>query len=483
MEPTLYKKLSDSDKSTIDNIGTKLSRILAFTPTRARFFNDHGAGHSMRIISNMNNMLSKVPAVFEKITPKESFILLASAWLHDVGYTVNEKDEKKLSDEEIQKNHNELSYYFIKNHYHEIGLEDDVTAELIGKVCFSHRRSVIIEDIFRNKKKGFKGDTIRPRFLVGLLSLSDALDTDVRRAPELYSGYVNSLPEESRRHWLVCQYISGIRFDPDNSTIFIDAKFENESEKRDIIWKLKHLNEELDRVLYILVENHLPYTKIICCLEGKGEMEEIDIRKYIKEEKEIKGIEFLDMEVEYWIRADREGNARITRRNHFVNTSNTILEKREHLAHSTDVPTVWDWEKDVKAWVEIDDKKEKLNIEPVSDRPTYKKFNVFFHKKISPGEDYEYFHEFFWPKTFPQKHEFFTGYDNSLDVIFNLFLPGEYKLKKIYCIERFSDGRTKKLDKIKKKRKLFKDKNLLMYRIKIKKENRDSLMELHWMVR
>lgn len=470
-------KVSGHDFKIYQVLELKARNVLKFFPAHACYHTEHGGDHSARIIENLDRLLAN--GAIKKLNELEAFILLCSAWLHDIGYVVNEKNGKNLTDEEIQDQHHELSEYFIMKHYAVLGLEDKPTASLIARICASHRRKISIEDKLPIAQEGLKGKTVRPQFLASLLSLADALDTDTRRAPEIRSRYVTRLPEDSQLHWKVCDHIGGFMPDRKSACLMVDANYTSKANKDLILWKLEHLQGELDRVSTILIINDMPYHIIIGRLKKQDKVYMFDMMKQ-KQEKAVNPYDptkYLDITVVYSIDIGRKGNAWLKRETSFLNTSKSLLKERVHKAYSTDSNAKWDWKKHII----ID---YGGSIRQIVDEPMHKEFAIVFPGKgIPANKKHDYAYRWYWPGIFREKNEWLTTKDTSTKVTYNLILPKDLRLKnELRCIECFPGGWAKKC-KIRSKKEQSVRGGKISYSISVEKEDRLSGNRLEWEVK
>lgn len=245
-------------------INTLKHKVLPYSQMNIQYFTGHGSDHSERIINHLAKMLT--PLALKNMNSQEVLILLCSAWLHDIGYLKN-TDEKgnKLEADVIHDSHHEFSRYLINKMHLELGLDIDL-AEILGDVCYCHRRRVDIESFFPNKTRNLGVFPIRVRFLAALLRLADALDTTPQRAPELISKAILELKPELKaeweRHWKSCQLMRGIGYNQDAFEIIIDATYKDEQEKQLLMRKFKELYAEFASVKDILIENGVGYTDL-----------------------------------------------------------------------------------------------------------------------------------------------------------------------------------------------------------------------------
>ncbi len=281
MEQLLENKLSPEHKTSFDYLAERVeSEILPHMAMHTVYFPDHGIGHSRRIIENLDRILSS--SKVENISGLDSYALLTSAYLHDIGMLISKKDDKQLTDDQIRDLHHELSYDFVRSEYGKIGIKSKNVANLVADVCKSHRRRVVIEDALEDDYP-LAGDTVHPRFVSSVFRLADALDTDSRRAPEIASDYVMSLPPEHRMHWQACQLISGFEF-RDNH-VFLRAEIEKEDDIRLVRWKIAESYDELWRIKDILAANHLPLVNVVCDVKNTdtGKTQKLDGKTIFRE--------------------------------------------------------------------------------------------------------------------------------------------------------------------------------------------------------
>jgi len=177
-----------------------------------RFFTDHTPeGHSERVIDILNHLcddLMKIKA--KRLNTQELFILLASAYLHDIGMQYGK--DPKLTLIEIRDRHHLFSEEMIlgsiedRQDYRDLGVPEEYADE-IAKVSKGHRQTDLTAKEYDPKNKG--GEQIRLRLLAALLSLADELDLSYKRVI-LENLKLESVPREDRIHWWRCYYVEGV---------------------------------------------------------------------------------------------------------------------------------------------------------------------------------------------------------------------------------------------------------------------------------
>ena len=218
MDTTLIHTLDDGRRRAVENVRAAAVRVWA-RPLH-RYYTDHTVAHSERVSGLLDGLTAGMMATDRRLSPAEVFILLAAAYLHDVGMQ-DERfaggDPAKDSGqrlEAIRAVHHEVSAELIYRAVEEagqavaLGLPDDPgLVEGVALVAKGHRQV----DLGAAEYDPFvHGDeTVRLRLLAALLRFGDALDIDHRRV-DLEMMRLLTLPVESQLHWWRCHYVSGV---------------------------------------------------------------------------------------------------------------------------------------------------------------------------------------------------------------------------------------------------------------------------------
>lgn len=227
-------------------------------------YTNHDTRHSEIIIQILNRMLETVPD--DLLTEDESFILLASAYIHDIGmqsavhsglpnktdYTLDEK-------EVIRSKHHESSKKMIIESCSSgisLGLEQcEEYIPYISTVVKSHSSKVKIDDV---RDTSFQGETLKLKLLSALLKLADELDRDHRRV-NLNALKLWDIPPESKFHWWSHHYTQSIHIENGKIKIFFrfPKEYEKENKLPDIFIKKtkRSISDQLHEVYEILWEN------------------------------------------------------------------------------------------------------------------------------------------------------------------------------------------------------------------------------------
>jgi hypothetical protein len=206
-------------------------------------YTDHSITHSERIIAALGKLI-KGNGV--QLNEYERFILLASAYLHDIGMQspthaglpikVNYTYDEEVK---IRELHNETSAKMITDsikpgHQLRLGLEGcPRLAADIAKVCKYHRHLPLSE----LNDSTFCGIEVRIPLLTGLLRLGDELDADNRRIiMEVLK--TRDIPIESKYHWWVHHYVRSV--DIANGQITLRFDFPLQYEGNPLIMALRN---------------------------------------------------------------------------------------------------------------------------------------------------------------------------------------------------------------------------------------------------
>lgn len=212
----LLAKLSTDQRTVLDNLLLNLQHnILGFSQVNIKYYVDHGAKHCEGVVGQLCDMISD--EVRNTMNSDEIFILLCSAWLHDIGLLMNADEHgRQLQDHEIRDRHHELSRWLIISKHEILGLTDSNFAGIVAEVAYCHRRQVDIRTHFPCDTELLGNSKIRVRFLAALLRLADAMD--LGRAPHIITEHLWKLDQNEKkqalslRKWRACQLVKGIEY-------------------------------------------------------------------------------------------------------------------------------------------------------------------------------------------------------------------------------------------------------------------------------
>jgi hypothetical protein len=202
--------LTPDQRRALGNVRAAAERI--WKAPLHRYYTDHTVAHSERVIALLDGLTAGMMGTDQRLVPSEAFILLAAAYLHDVGM-----QDERFADgdlEAIRAAHHEVTAEWIYRTLEapetvvDLGLPDDPgLVEAVALVSKAHRRVDLGASDYDPFPHG--GETVRPRLLAALLRFGDELDIDHRRV-DLALLKLMAPPVESQLHWWKCHYVSGV---------------------------------------------------------------------------------------------------------------------------------------------------------------------------------------------------------------------------------------------------------------------------------
>jgi hypothetical protein len=206
----LTNTLNADQRRTIENVRQAATRI--WERPLHRTYTDHSVAHSERVITLLDGLTAGMMSGDKRLSPGEIFILLAAAYLHDVGM-----QNEKFAGGDVQKireRHNEQTAEMIYAVFEDpdnafpIPLaRDPGLVEAVALVAQGHRRVDLNAPGYDPLVHG--GETLRLRLLAALLRFGDELDIDHRRV-DLDQMKLLDLSLDSQLHWYKCYYVSGV---------------------------------------------------------------------------------------------------------------------------------------------------------------------------------------------------------------------------------------------------------------------------------
>lgn len=222
MDLRQWLKERDSDTySYVENVRRAVTPLLQ-RPLHTRY-TDHTIGHSDRVIEQLSDLIERALSE-NNFSLSEAYILLAAAYLHDLGMQDEKSGEGNL--EQIREHHSQFSQIRILKYleqYNSSVFRDQLfpsgLGEIVGLVAEAHRGKV--ENLKKDDYQTFRHakEQVRPRLLAALLRFADELDTDFRRAP-LEQIKLSVIPPESLFHWYKCYYVESVQIQDEYITIW-----------------------------------------------------------------------------------------------------------------------------------------------------------------------------------------------------------------------------------------------------------------------
>lgn len=146
----------------------------------------HNHRHSETIINILDSFNHKKLLKKFRLNKFEIFYLISSAYLHDTGMMIIEKEDKEkdnyINTKNIRRNHNYRSFNYILESANELGL-DESEAHTLAWICKGHRN----ENLYDNPNyypvpcSDDPNYTIRINLLTALLRIADELDISFKR--------------------------------------------------------------------------------------------------------------------------------------------------------------------------------------------------------------------------------------------------------------------------------------------------------------
>jgi hypothetical protein len=210
MDSNLTNILDTHQQRALGNIREAAERIWA-RPLH-RYYTDHTVAHSERIIALLDGLTAGMMATDKRLSSTEVFVLLAAAYLHDIGMQ-NEKFSGGDLDNIREHHHTqtaEMIYAVFENPSEAFVIplvRDPAIVDAIALVSKGHRKA----DLTTNEYEPFihGNEAVRLNLLAALLRFADELDIDYRRVDFELMKLMN-LPAESQLHWWRCQFVSGV---------------------------------------------------------------------------------------------------------------------------------------------------------------------------------------------------------------------------------------------------------------------------------
>lgn len=180
-------------------------------------YTDHSVSHSERVIEKLSKMTEGLMAR-DPLSPVEAYILLAAAYLHDIGMQDELSGSADL--QWMRDQHNKLGATRILESIEWFRTREPLAVPLfpdaeigaiVAKVVEAHRGAVDLSDP-KYEPSPYGAQKIRPRLLAALLRFGDELDTDFRRAP-LDALALSDISPESLFHWYKCHYVKAVQIE------------------------------------------------------------------------------------------------------------------------------------------------------------------------------------------------------------------------------------------------------------------------------
>jgi molecular chaperone HtpG len=281
--------------TTAINVAKQVEPLLGRIPVIFEEYTLHDISHSENVIKNMWKFIPD--EVKENLNAMGIYLLILSAYLHDIGMAVSKDEEDEIRNSEeflkfrdkherevdliekykekgniraaefyekqifrdyIRERHHERSYDYIMNNYSgEKGLKIDNEnhARVIAKICRAHRLDVKnLEDKSEfDREYSMEGKFINLQFLALCLRLGDTLDADSRRAPKILKEFINPRNPTSKEEWE--KHLSVPEVGITEEKIKINATCKSPKYQRGLLEFLRKVEKEREDFIRLLNDN------------------------------------------------------------------------------------------------------------------------------------------------------------------------------------------------------------------------------------
>jgi len=321
-------KLSAALSLILEQVKPILARIPIVFPE----YTPHDISHSENIMENISKFIPK--PVLNKLNSMELFLLIAAAYLHDIGMAVSDDDKEEIVITEdfqqfrdknyaelglindlqnkknfeaanfyenqiflgyIRKNHHIRSYDFIMKHYSgEEGLkiDNEIYALAIAELCKSH--CLDISDLENSEFSTYypvEGEFVNLQFLAICLRLGDILDAGQKRTPKILKEFINPKTPKSKDEWE--KHLSRTSIAISERKIKINAVCKSPKFQRGLITLVDKIEYERKEAIKILnnapgdISNkyYLEIQPIECKIESDGSYIYNDFKFSLENEK------------------------------------------------------------------------------------------------------------------------------------------------------------------------------------------------------
>jgi len=216
-DTAIFKYLDEKERnhycSNLERIESDIENILTRIPAMFSNYTNHDITHSLRIA---DYMVSLLPLPIENYSDTELAMMAISAIFHDVGMCVSETESSLdiSKQDEIRRTRHIRSEKFVLEKasidYFKIDTSSDVNFQkVVSLIVRAHGEdfSWIEKNIKDDEEYG--ADSVNPLFITCLLRLSDYLDFDSRRTPLCLYKYLQLKAfsyDEWRKHFPITNY-------------------------------------------------------------------------------------------------------------------------------------------------------------------------------------------------------------------------------------------------------------------------------------
>lgn len=214
-QPLLYALRSRNER--LAGQATRLiresHRFLEYTLSTFPGGTDHTSRHTTTVEQIAGMLLSD--AFLAVLCDDELFFLAVACHYHDLAMAGTEADDRTPETrEQVRRDHAIRIGTIVRQHWTELGFEDERTAQVLGEVCRGHRPRKNSEgeanwEELNSVEVLRPGISVRVRLLSALTYAIDELHLGADRASARVQNWRDIRDEESRRHWRRHQAVNG----------------------------------------------------------------------------------------------------------------------------------------------------------------------------------------------------------------------------------------------------------------------------------
>lgn len=243
------QNLDRQHEAWLSQLSFSVTPILQYIHRMIGEYTTHGVDHSENIERLCREIVEKCNAKTRKCNTSsyEEYLLLASAWLHDIG-NIWGRDDHNL---------NSCKIIDLLGPKYLWGLDPN-SIELIKWICFTHSSHDPIKEVPETIK--VKG-SVKLLFLSALFRLMDTSDIANRRAPLIvYELIKDKIDEDTDRHWTSHQAVADIFFPDDDDAVVITVTDETKAK-----FAINRFGEKFGSVREILLHYEFPWKEFRIC--------------------------------------------------------------------------------------------------------------------------------------------------------------------------------------------------------------------------
>lgn len=200
----------DDLASSLDQI--KLNVTNWWSNNNLWWYTDHGPDHSERVADYCARIASaKDLSAGSALTPIEWYLLMAAAWVHDVGMQVVGSDMGPTELDQVRARHPRVARTLIETDKFSLGLpqSETIARETVALLAESHGTQYYLKAVEQLAAIGaIDNEDVRPERLAPILLIGDELDLHYRRVGTLPGGA--TLAAESKVHWLKHESVQSV---------------------------------------------------------------------------------------------------------------------------------------------------------------------------------------------------------------------------------------------------------------------------------